>query len=132
MIKIEVESKGFNSDYDLTDLIQNELEYMNSLEGILKVCAVGSTVGITVMRYEEGAVKDLLNCLEVIVPEDGNYEHFRTTKDPNGFAHVKSSFLGTSLCLPYLNGTLALPQNHKVVMFDFDLQSSIRKLYISD
>lgn len=126
-----VESKGYDSYYDITDLLNDPIKEFGQAHGIVHVCVVGSTTGLTVMRYEKGTVTDLLTALEKIAPSTGEYEHVKTTNDPNGFAHVKSNLLGTSVSIPYIDGNLALPNSHRIVLFDFDLCESKRQVYVS-
>ncbi|MGG4130581.1 YjbQ family protein [Paenibacillus illinoisensis] len=130
--EIKLASKGFDHAYDITEQIEGCLGEMERGSGIAHVCAVGSTIGLTVMRYEPGAVQDLLQMLNEIAPHEKKveYHHFRTTGDMNGSSHIKSSILGTSLSLPVSNYKLAMSATHRVVLFDFDLQEATRTLFI--
>ncbi|MFF7445938.1 MULTISPECIES: YjbQ family protein [unclassified Streptomyces] len=134
MIELTVESTGLNSHYDLTDQIAASLQEHGTGDGLAGVFAHGSTIGLTVMRYEPGAVQDLLRTLERIAPEspaDGSrYLHELTTADPNGFSHLKSSLLGTSLLVPFRDGRLAMSPSHRVVLFDFDLKPATRRVFV--
>lgn len=130
MIEIKVESQGFDSSHDITERVREALPRLGKLAGVARVCVVGSTVGLTIMRYEPGAVKDLLDSLEAVAPRTKEYEHLRTTQDPNGFAHVRSSLLGTSVLVPYRGSTFAFSDLHRIVLFDFDLQAAVRTVFI--
>jgi secondary thiamine-phosphate synthase enzyme len=134
VIELTVESTGLNSHYDLTDRITTALQEHGTGDGLAGVFAHGSTIGLTVMRYEPGAVQDLLRTLEGIAPQsptDGSrYLHELTTADPNGFSHLKSSLLGTSLLVPFQDGTLAMSPSHRVVLFDFDLGPATRRIFL--
>ncbi|WP_250306261.1 YjbQ family protein [Streptomyces sp. A 4/2] len=134
MIELTVESTGLNSHYDLTDQIAAALQEHGAGEGLAGVFAHGSSIGLTVMRYEPGAVQDLLRTLERIAPESpadgGRYLHELTTADPNGFSHLKSSLLGTSLLVPFRDDLLAMSPSHRVVLFDFDLKPATRRVFI--
>lgn len=134
MIELTVESTGLNAHYDLTDRIAEALGEQGAGDGLAGVFAHGSTVGLTVMRYEPGAVQDLLRALERIAPEspaDGDrYLHELTTADPNGFSHLKSSLLGTSLLVPFRGGRIGMSASHRVVLFDFDLKPATRRVFL--
>ncbi|WP_249436020.1 YjbQ family protein [Paenibacillus sp. Marseille-Q4541] len=132
MYEIQVRSKGFNSHYDITEQVVSVLPKLQTTEGLAKVFAVGSTIGLVSMRYEEGAVEDLLETLESISPKGRNYAHFRTSKDPNGFAHVWSSIMGSSILVPYRSSSLMVSNTHRIVLFDFDLQHSTRTIFVSN
>jgi secondary thiamine-phosphate synthase enzyme len=130
MTEIEVESDGFDASYDVTERIQEALEADRPGAGIVRVCVLGSTVGLTIMRYEPGALEDLLFALRQAAPPDRNYAHFTATGDPNGAAHVKSCLVGTSVMAPYRDGKLLCPDTHRIVLIDFDLRRARRRLYI--
>ncbi|MER0469302.1 YjbQ family protein [Bacillus cabrialesii subsp. cabrialesii] len=130
MVEITIQSKGFNHSYDITEQVTDALSQLEPSSGLAKVCVTGSTVGLTVMRYEPGTVQDLLQCLESIASKNKQYEHFNTTGDSNGFSHVWSTIIGTSVMVPYKNHKLACSDSHRVVLFDFDLREAERKIYV--
>ncbi|MBJ6363223.1 YjbQ family protein [Paenibacillus sp. GCM10012307] len=132
VVEIQIASEGFNAHYDITEQIASVLPKFETSEGIAKVLAVGSTVGLISMRYEEGAVEDLLAALERISPREHDYAHYRTSNDLNGFAHVWSSIMGSSVLVPYKNSRLAVSHTHRIVLFDFDLQPAPRTIFISN
>ncbi|MFJ6752103.1 YjbQ family protein [Streptomyces sp. NPDC091266] len=131
MIELTIPSTGLNTHYDLTDEIAGRLRDRGAADGLAGVFAHGSTVGLTIMRYEQGAVADLLRALERAAPDDGGrYLHELTTGDPNGFSHLKSSLLGTSVLVPVLDGEIAMSPTHRVVLFDFDLKPATRRIFL--
>lgn len=132
LYEIKVSSAGYNAHYDITDEVAALLPKLEPAEGLVKVFAAGSTIGLVSMRYEPGAVEDLLDALESVSSKGHSYAHFRTTKDANGFAHVWSSLIGNSLLMPYRNAKLAVSDTHRIVLFDFDLQPAIRTIFISN
>jgi secondary thiamine-phosphate synthase enzyme len=130
MIELTVASSGLNSSYDLTDEIRTALRDSEAGDGLAGVFAHGSTIGLVIMRYEPGAMQDLLRALERAAPDDVSYLHGLTTGDPNGFSHIRSSLLGTSVLVPYAQGDLAMSPTHRVVLVDFDLKAAARKILI--
>lgn len=130
MIELTIDSRGLLDHHDLTDDIAGALREVGATTGLAGVFAVGSSVGLTVMRYEPGAVQDLLRALERAAPDDAAYLHTLTTGDPNGFAHVRSSLLGTSVLFPLRDGEVAMSATHRVVLFDFDLKPAPRTILI--
>ncbi|HEX4788691.1 MAG TPA: YjbQ family protein [Actinospica sp.] len=130
MFELEVPSIGLNSATDITDRLVEALRADGAGDGLAAVFAHGSSLGLTVMRYEPGALEDLLRALERIAPDDTRYLHELTTGDPNGFAHVRSSLLGTSLCVPFVDGRLGMSETHRVVLIDFDLKPSTRRVLV--
>lgn len=130
MIELKVPSTGLNSTHDLTDGILDRLRAHGGGDGLAGVFACGSTVGLVIMRYEPGAVEDLHRALNRAAPDDVGYLHGLTTGDPNGFAHIKSTLLGTSVLVPYQNGELGMSATHRVVLFDFDLKVATRTVWV--
>lgn len=130
MIELEIPSAGLNATYDLTDRLVAALRESDACDGLAQVFAHGSSLGLTIMRYEPGAVQDLLRALGRIAPDDTRYLHELTTGDPNGFAHVRSSLLGTSLCVPFVAGALGMSPTHRVVLIDFDLKPATRRVLV--
>lgn len=131
MIELKVSSAGLNAHYDLTDTITERLREHGARDGLTGVFARGSTVGLTVMRYEPGTAQDLLRALERLAPHgEERYLHELTTGDPNGFSHLKSALMGTSVLIPMSGGALDMSSSHRVVLFDFDLKAATRTVLI--
>lgn len=130
MIELTVASSGLNASYDLTDDIVTALRDSGASDGLAGVFAHGSTIGLVVMRYEPGAMQDLLRALERAAPDEASYLHGLTTGDPNGFSHVRSSLLGTCVLVPWAGGELGMSPTHRVVLIDFDLKPAPRRILI--
>lgn len=129
-IEILVMSTGHDSAYDVTAAIDERMSELDRLAGLLRVCVVASSAALTIMRYEPGTVRDLFAVLNDIAPRARIWEHAHTTGDLNGYAHVCSSLVGTSVLLPFEDGQLALPALHRVVLLDFDPKQSQRRILI--
>jgi secondary thiamine-phosphate synthase enzyme len=129
--ELHIDSRGGDASYDITDQVTAVLSGLAPDSGVARVCAVGSTVGLTVMRYEPGAVQDLLRVLDTAAPRDRTWEHERTTGDPNGFAHVKCSLMGTGVLVPIRDRRLDMPALHRIVLFDFDLRPASRRVVVA-
>lgn len=130
MIQLEIPSAGLNATCDITSQLVTALRECGAGDGLAAVFAHGSSLGLTIMRYEPGAVEDLLRALERIAPDDTRYLHELTTGDPNGFAHVRSALLGTSVCVPFVGGELGMSPTHRVVLIDFDLKPATRRILL--
>jgi secondary thiamine-phosphate synthase enzyme len=88
--------------------------------GIVNVAGKGSTVAVTTIEYEPGAVTDLRRALEEIAPENDNYAHNAHWGDHNGFAHLRSALLGTAASFPVQEGALEIGTWQQIVLCDFD------------
>ena len=88
--------------------------------GTLVVQLAGSTGAITTIEYESGALADLRRALEEIAPRDAHYEHNARWGDGNGFSHVRSALLKTSLAIPIVDARLVLGTWQQVVVLNLD------------
>ena len=88
--------------------------------GIVVVHLTGSTGTITTIEYEEGALKDLRRALDQIAPPTLDYEHNKAYQDGNGFSHVRSSMLGTSVAVPVIDGELQLGTWQEILLVNLD------------
>ena len=96
--------------------------------GILTVQMLGSTGAITTIEYETGALKDLSEALDRLAPADGDYEHNARWGDGNGFSHVRSALLKTSLSIPVVDGELVLGTWQQVVAINLDNRERMREM----
>jgi thiamine phosphate synthase YjbQ (UPF0047 family) len=68
--------------------------------GIVNISGVGSTLGITTIEFEPGCVADLERALELIAPSNNQYAHNARWGDENGYAHLRSTLMGTAKSFP--------------------------------
>jgi secondary thiamine-phosphate synthase enzyme len=107
----------------------NELVSQSGLRsGVLTVQMLGSTGAVTTIEYESGALKDLRRALDSLAPADAEYDHNARWGDGNGFSHVRSALLKTSLSLPIVDGELALGTWQQVVAINLDNRAREREL----
>ena len=100
---IEVHTKGGTDVIDLTRGIKTELKTTRLNQGTVTVFVSGSTAGLTTVEYEPGLIKDLKHFFEKIAPENERYAHEETWHDGNGHSHIRASFLGPSITLPFID-----------------------------
>ena len=98
--------------------------------GVLTVQMLGSTGALTTIEYEAGALSDLRDALERVAPADGDYEHNARWGDGNGFSHVRSALLKTSLSIPVVDGELVLGTWQQVVEINLDNRERTRELVV--
>jgi secondary thiamine-phosphate synthase enzyme len=130
MFELTVESPGLDAAIDVTDSVADALRSRSVRPGMTHVFLRGSSVALIAMRFEPGTVRDLQEALETLAPVTKSYAHELTTGDRNGFAHVRSALLGTSLSLPWAGDTFDVSDTHRIVLFDFDLKPAVRTLVI--
>ena len=113
---------------DITDELEGMVRESGIRTGVLAVQLVGSTGAITTIEYESGALSDLRRALEVLAPVDAEYAHNARWGDGNGFSHVRSALLKTSVSVPVVDGRLALGTWQQVVALNLDNRERAREL----
>ncbi|HEX5575051.1 MAG TPA: secondary thiamine-phosphate synthase enzyme YjbQ [Gemmatimonadales bacterium] len=113
---------------DITPELENFVHESGVRTAVLTVQMLGSTGAITTIEYESGALSDLRRALDVIAPTDADYAHNARWGDGNGFSHVRSALLKTSLSIPVLEGELALGTWQQVVAINLDNRERVREL----
>jgi secondary thiamine-phosphate synthase enzyme len=97
-------------------------------DGVLTVQMLGSTGAITTIEYESGALSDLRRALDLLAPVEAEYAHNARWGDGNGFSHVRSALLKTTLTVPVMDGKLALGTWQQVVAVNLDNRDRLREL----
>jgi secondary thiamine-phosphate synthase enzyme len=105
---------------DITPHVSSWVEESEIRSGMALVQVVGSTGGITTIEYEPGAIADLHRAIETLAPMDAHYEHNARWGDGNGFSHVRSALIKTSLALPIVDGRLQLGTWQQIIVLNFD------------
>jgi secondary thiamine-phosphate synthase enzyme len=113
---------------DVTDELKQLVSESGLKTGVLTLQLVGSTGAITTIEYEPGALSDLRRALDVLTPTDAEYHHNVRWGDGNGFSHVRSALLKTSLSIPVVDGDLALGTWQQVVAINLDNRARDREL----
>jgi secondary thiamine-phosphate synthase enzyme len=127
---IKVSTKGNSEILDITGEIAEKIRQCGLSEGIVTIFVSGSTASITTTEFEPGLRKDIPEALERLAPSDIRYHHDDTWGDGNGHAHVRASFLGPSLTVPFLKGKMLLGTWQQVVLIDFDNRSRYRDIVL--
>jgi|SRR4051794_14183953 secondary thiamine-phosphate synthase enzyme len=113
---------------DITPELERFVGNSGVKSGTLTVELIGSTGAITTIEYESGALTDLRRALDLLAPADADYAHNDRWGDGNGFSHVRSALLKTSISLPVVNGELVLGTWQQVVAINLDNRSRDREL----
>jgi len=114
--------------WDLTPEVEGLAAESGVLHGSATIQALGSTAAITTIEYEPGALEDLHRALETLAPRDADYAHNARWGDGNGFSHVRSALLKTSVALPVVDGALALGTWQQVVVINLDNRDRVREV----
>ena len=128
--EFELSTKGFADIIDVTDKVSALLKKSGLSDGLATVFVPGSTAGVTTVEFESGLVKDLKEAFERVAPSGLTYAHDARWGDGNGFSHVRSSLLKTSLTIPFSDGSLILGTWQQIIVVDFDNRSRRRRVVV--
>jgi len=123
-----VNTNGYGDTKDLTPAADKSLNESGLTDGTLTLFVPGSTGGVTTIEFEPGAVHDLHDLFEKIIPEDAHYHHNERWHDGNGFSHVRAAMVGPSLTIPFTGGKLTLGTWQQIILLDFDNGPRTRKV----
>ena len=113
---------------DVTGQVEELVRDSGVRDGVAVVALVGSTGAVTTIEYESGALSDLRAALDRIAPVDAHYEHNARWGDGNGFSHVRSALLKTSIAIPVVDGRLQLGVWQQIVVINFDNRPRSREV----
>ena len=88
--------------------------------GAVIVSLTGSTGAVTTIEYEAGALADLRRALDRVAPANEDYAHNARWGDGNGFSHIRSALLKTSLAFPIVDGRLQVGTWQQIVVINLD------------
>jgi secondary thiamine-phosphate synthase enzyme len=126
--EINVKTSGEGDLIDLNGKIEEQIKKSGVKEGVLHLFAVGSTVALTTIEYEEGLREDLFNVLERVAPRNAEYRHHLRWGDYNGHSHVRASIIGPSISIPIGDGKPILGTWQQVVLVELDTRPRSRKI----
>ena len=127
---IKLTTPGNSEVINITGEVSALLQKHNLTEGAATLFVIGSTASITTTEFEPGLRKDIPEMLERIAPSGVRYHHDDTWGDGNGHAHIRASFLGPSLVVPFAGRELLLGTWQQIVLIDFDNRGRNRDIVV--
>ncbi len=128
--RIHVQTRGDCDILDITGQVAKEVEDSGVKDGTVTVFVAGSTAGLTTIEFERGVLGDFADMWDRTVPRDIRYKHDAAWGDGNGHSHVRSSILGPSLVVPFVNKRLTLGTWQQIVLVDFDNRPRSRDIVL--
>jgi len=129
--EIATSTRGRCDILDITAEVSRVVSASRIEIGIVNVSGIGSTLGITTIEYEPGAVSDLQRALDEIAPPTDDYAHNARWGDHNGYSHLRSALMGTSKTYPVTAGRLALGTWQQIILCDFDDRPRERRVIVT-
>ena len=125
---IELSTNGLNDIHNITAQVDRFVQENSLKEGQLLIAINGSTAALSTIEYEPGLIQDLPEILDKIAPMNRTYHHDETWHDGNGYAHLRSTLMGTSYIVPVVNSKLVLGTWQQIIFIDFDNRSRHREI----
>ena len=126
MNEIKIVSKKRNEMIDITDEIKLIVKKENAEAGYVIIYVPHTTAGITINEGADPDVKkDIIETLNKIIPESGNYQHYEGNSD----AHIKASIIGSSVTVLIEKNSLILGTWQHIFFYEADGPRT-RKAYV--
>jgi secondary thiamine-phosphate synthase enzyme len=118
MTTISVKSSEREEMVDITSKVQEVIRGAGEIEGLCVLFTQHTTCGLTINENADPDVKrDMLGFLSRLIPQyEPNFRHFEHNSD----AHIKSSLVGSSVTVPFSDGSLMLGRWQGVYLCEFD------------
>jgi len=128
--KIKLNTKGDTDIINITADVAAAVLNSGLKNGAVTVFVPGSTGGITTVEYEPGLVDDLKAFFEKIAPKSATYQHNIRWQDGNGYSHVRASFLGPGITVPFIGGKMQMGRWQQIIFIDFDNRPRDREIIV--
>ncbi|MDO9547873.1 MAG: secondary thiamine-phosphate synthase enzyme YjbQ [Candidatus Marinimicrobia bacterium] len=128
--KISIQTKGFSDIHDITDRVQNIICQSGCQKGIASITVIGSTASVTTIEFEPALVLDMQEQLEKFASRQMHSHHSQTWGDDNGFSHIRASFMGPGITIPFSEEKLVLGTWQQIVIIDHDNTPRQRQIYV--
>lgn len=124
-------TRGHCDVIDITSQVNRIISESGIRHGIANVSGLGSTLGVTTIEYEPGAVSDLKRALDKIAPPTHDYAHNARWGDDNGYSHLRSALLGTAKSFPVNDGSVSVGTWQQIILCDFDDRPREREVTVT-
>lgn len=105
---------------NITNHVKMVLEESGVREGIIVVSSLHTTSSIFVNDDEEGLIKDTLEFLEQMVPEQKEPYYLHNKSEKDAPAHLKRNIIGRSEMISVTEGNMDLGNWEQVFYADFN------------
>lgn len=128
--ELHFSTRGEVEIVDITEKVNGSLRESEITDGIVTIFVPGATGAITTIEYEPGLLSDLPRAMERLFPKGIEYEHEYRWHDGNGHSHIRASFLGPSLTVPFSDQTMMLGTWQQVVFVELDNKRRSRRIIL--
>ena len=130
-VPLRLSMKGGTQVENITQLVQQALAGTGLRSGIVTVFIKHTTASVLIIEDEPGIRFDTRELWDRLVPADQAWEHnTRNAGEDNGHSHLRAQLQGSSMTIPFNDGTLTLGTWQQIVVVDFDTRARSRDLVI--
>ena len=130
-IPLRVKMNGGTQIENITKQVQQAVSESRLKAGIVTVFAKHTTASVLIIEDEPGIRADTKTIWERLVPADPGWQHnARNPGEDNAHSHLRGQLQGSSLTVPFNDGTLALGTWQQLVVVDFDTRARTRDLVL--
>lgn len=129
--QLSITTRGPGDIHDLTDQVAAVVKSSGVRTGIAHVFNIGSTAAIGTIEFEPGLERDLPAILNKLIPPSRQYGHEQAWHDGNGHSHLQATLLGPSLCVPIMDGKLALGTWQQIFHLECDVRGRQRTVMVT-
>jgi secondary thiamine-phosphate synthase enzyme len=118
MYTLKVRSNQREELVEFTDQVQQKLKESGAGEGLVVLFVQHTTAGLTINENADPDVpRDMLHALRTLIPQHGmDFRHGEENSD----AHIKASLIGSTVTIPFKDGTLLLGRWQGIFLCEFD------------
>lgn len=126
---IQIKTDKHNGLFDITREVTILVEKSNVKIGFVNVYAQGATAGIMIQENWDNSVQnDVISLFNKLIPA-GIWEH--DAQDNNGDSHLKAGIIGSSECIPIVDGKMGLSIWQNIFFCEFDGPRENRSIVVT-
>jgi secondary thiamine-phosphate synthase enzyme len=128
---LTIYSDGLYYTEVLTDRVNRVLAERAIEAGLVNLILQHTTSALLLVEHEAGALLDIKETMQRLVPADTSFHHHLREVDRNGRGHVLSGLFNQSLNLPVQDHRLQLGTYQEVLFVDFQPTPAPRSLLVT-
>ncbi len=125
-----IETKSEGDIVDITEMVEEVIAASGLRQGVALTFTPHSTAAVVTLENESGLLEDLSRAMERNFPAGIEYQHHLRWDDGNGHSHIRSTFLGASVSLPFDAGKLERGRWQQVALLELDVQGRRREIIV--
>jgi len=129
--EFEIRTKGHRDIHDITEMVAEAVGRSGVQTGLVHVFNAGSTGCVGTIEFEPGLGRDISDVLDKLIPPGREYGHERAWHDGNAHSHLQATFIGPSLTVPIVNGSLRLGTWQQVFHLECDVKPRRRAIVVT-